>query len=200
MLLKHACAVLNTMTTVDTATVKWLRGSVGGVRVVVDVLRRQSAAGGDMRLLEHGCGALANMLRRDPESQAKCSAAGGVEVVVGLLRRPDATLLLRLWAVSVLVTLADNSQEKCGAAGAVEVLIDILRQYCQNCAPGSLHLLYSVCGVLWRLTKNHDANTFRCRAAGGVAALKAVIQAHAESKNVVLLAQLALDTQQLIQD
>ena len=142
---------------------------------MLDLLRCRS--GGAPSLLEKAFAALIPVT----DNAARCGAAGGVEVVLEVLRRhkdsPDAAELLTqaCWALRNITVNADN-KARCGAAGGVEVVLDILRRHNEG-GPAAAALLEQACRALHNITIN-AANLRKCRAANGQAVVREVRGRH----------------------
>ena len=141
---------------------------------------RAHLADGRVGLLQKGCEVL-KIMTRDVNNKAKCGAAGGVEVLVEILRRyqvggPALVLQEACAALGNSTCSNTDNKAKCGAAGGVEVLVEILRRYQVG---GPALVLQRACGALWSSTYSNTANKAKCRAAGGVEVVRQIQQRRA---------------------
>ena len=144
------------------------------------------------------CLALSNLVKLGVGNRgnlARCSAAGGVEVLIELLNQHcDMTVgsvSLLQYACEALGNLALSdavTRAKCDAARGLEAVTNVVRLRCTgkpaHCSPTAQAMLSVACGVIRVLVGNSDADAraqcvAQCAAAGAVEALAAVLQRHA---------------------
>ena len=97
---------------------------------------RAHLADGRVGLLQKGCEVLM-IMTRDDANKAKCGAAGGVEVLVEILRRYQVggpALLLQQACGALWASTNGNTanKAKCRAAGGVEVVRQIQQRYAND--------------------------------------------------------------------
>ena len=98
---------------------------------------RAHLADGRVGLLQKGCEVLKIMTRGDVNNRAKCGAAGGVEVLVEILRRYQVggpALVLQEACRALRNSTYSNTanKAKCRAAGGVEVVRQIQQRYAND--------------------------------------------------------------------
>ena len=133
-------------------------------------------------LLEQACATLANIIGSG-ESHRLCSAAGGVEVLVELLKRHvvDGPSLLITRACQALRSIAC-----CGPAGGVEALVELVKRY----RDGPVELTQEACRALCNMMLSSADNPVACSKVGGVEALVDVLTHH-DPHDCVKLVQMA---------
>ena len=183
-LLTHACTVMCNVTA-NSADNRTNCVAAGCVETMVKLLREHHKGytypleKPCYTLLEKACATLVHMTT-SPESHRKFGAAGGVEVLIELLKRDvlDEPSLLVTRACQVLrnVSVLTDNKVKAGAVGGVEVVVDLIKRYLFV----PVELTQQACGALNSLMV-YDDNRVACSKAGGVEALINVLTDHAHN-------------------
>jgi hypothetical protein len=117
-------------------------------------------------LIEEACATLRDVTLHE-DNEARCGAAGGVEVVLEVLRRHlhvgPASLMERACGALWNITDDAGNRDRCVAARGVETVLNVLRRH----RDGPEALLVEVCGALENVCGS-PAGRAKCGAANGV--------------------------------
>ena len=152
-------------------------GKWGGVEIVLSALTKYQADPGMAAVVLH---TLAAVCRAVESNQVLVSKAGGIELVVQVMRAHPTTAEVQrygCWALAIIAYNADN-QVLVAKAGGIEAVIAAMRAH-----PTTADVQHYGCWALMTIAVNAD-NKVLVAKAGGIEAVVAAMRAHPTTADV----------------